>query len=333
MLHGLRRPTAALVPLLLIPALAACGGSSTRSAGHRAGAGAATGADAALSAVSFAGEVGQSLTATWHGTVEAPTGETTVTTLVKGTGGTIGSGDAVSTYLWIGDGTTKKVAYSDYTNGAPESLSNTGQLGAVFDRLFSGATYGSRVVAVTTAADLLGSAAAGAQLGIGAGDSLVVVADLVRKAPVSPTPKNDRVHDVPATRMPTVVFKDGEPTGLSWQGIIKPALTAPVKRVILKRGTGAKVKATDLLTVNYLGALYAANQPFDESYSTQPYTTALSNLVQGWTIGLTGVRVGSRVLLQIPPAYGYGAAGSEPRIPPDSTLWFLIDILKARPAA
>lgn len=334
MLPRLRRPAAALVPLLLIPALAGCGGGSGKSAGSSAGSSAGVSATAGLSAVSFTGEVGKSLTATWHGKVATPK-RTTVHTLVRGAGDPIASGDSVSTYLWIGDGTTKKVAYSDYTTGAPEALPNNGRMGAVFDKLFSGATYGSRVVAVTTAAGLLGSSSAGGQLGIGPEDSLVVVADLVRKAPVSPTPADDQVHDVPAGQLPRVVRKDGKPTGLRWRGVVRPALTTPVQRAILRKGTGPEIKPTDTLTVNYLGELYDANQPFDESYSKKPYTAALSDLVQGWTIGLTGVPVGSRVLLQIPPAYGYGAQGSTPQIPPDSTLWFVIDVVKARatPAA
>jgi peptidylprolyl isomerase len=40
------------------------------------------------------------------------------------------------------------------------------------------------------------------------------------------------------------------------------------------------------------------------------------------------VKVGSRVLLQIPPAYGYGADGSGSTIPGNATLWFVIDVLK-----
>jgi peptidylprolyl isomerase len=331
-LRRLRRPTAALVPLLLIPALAACGGNSNKSAGDSGSTNSSASAAAGLSAVSFTGDVGKSLTATWHNKIATPK-TTTVKTLVKGTGDAIASGDSVSTYLWIGDGTTKKVAYSDYTNGAPESLPNNGQMGAVFDKLFSGATYGSRVVAVTTPADLLGSASAGSQLGIGADDSLVVVADMVKKAPVSPTPSDDKAHDVPASKMPAVVTKNGKPTGLDWKGVKKPALITPVQRTILKKGTGAKVKSTDTLTINYLGEVYGAKKAFDESYSKTPYTAALSDLIQGWSIGLTGVKVGSRVLLQIPPAYAYGAEGSGSDIPPNATLWFVIDVVKAQAAS
>ena len=78
--------------------------------------------------------------------------------------------------------------------------------------------------------------------------------------------------------------------------------------------------------VIYLGSTYDAKTPFDESFSGEPLTSPLSGLIQGWTIGLTGVKVGSRVLLQIPPAYGYGPQGSG-AIPGNATLWFVIDVL------
>ena len=328
----LRRSAAALLPVLMIPALAACGSSGNDHATAKASTSASGGgtASGSLSEVSFTGAVGKSLTAKWKSKVAVPK-STTVTTLVKGSGDAIAANDSVSTYLWIGDGTTKKVAYSDYQQGAAESLPNNGQLGAVFDKLFSGATYGSRVAAVTTAADLLGSADAGTQLGIGKNDSLVVVADLVKKAPTSPTPSDDKAHDADASSQPKVVLKKGVVSGLDWTGVKKPALTTPVQRVILKQGKGAKVKTSDTLTVNYLGETYQATKPFDESYSTKkPYSAQLSQLIKGWSIGLEGVRVGSRVLLEIPPAYGYGAEGSGSTIAGNATLWFVIDVVKAK---
>ena len=42
------------------------------------------------------------------------------------------------------------------------------------------------------------------------------------------------------------------------------------------------------------------------------------------------MKVGSRVLLQIPPAYAYGAQGSGSTIPGNATLWFVIDVVKAK---
>ena len=284
-----------------------------------------------MSEVTFEGEVGESLTATWHSEVEAPE-STTVTTLVKGTGDEVADGDTVSTYLYLGNGTTQEDAFSDYDNGAPESLPNDGQLGDVFTQLFDGATYGSRVVAVTTPSDLFGASGASGneQLGIGADDVLVVVADLVEKAAVAPTPTDDKAHDASPDSQPKVQVDGDKVTGLDWTGVDEPDLATPVQRVILKEGTGAAVKASDTVTVNYFGETFQAKEPFDESYTKTPLTSPLSGLIQGWSIGLTGVKVGSRVLLQIPPAYGYGAEGSGDSIPGNSTLWFVIDVVSVK---
>jgi peptidylprolyl isomerase len=316
--------------VLLVPVLAACGDDSGKdSDSGSASSAASSDATGELDEVTFSGDVGKSLTATWHSTVEAPE-STTVTTLVKGEGEKIADGDTVSTYLWLGNGSTKEEAYNDYANGAPEPLPNNGRLGDVFTQLFSGATYGSRVVAVTTPAELLGASAENNQLGISADDSLVVVADLVEKVEESPTPSDDAAHDVAPSEQPTVVEKGGVPTGLDWTGVAEPALDTPVQRVVLEEGTGPAVKTSDTVTVNYLGSTYQADEPFDESYTSKPLTSELNGLIPGWSIGLDGVKVGSRVLLQIPPAYGYGAQGSGSSIPGNATLWFVIDVLSVK---
>ena len=334
MLRRFRRPAAALGAVLLVPTLVACGGDSGKGDDNDSKSGSPTasadsGTTGELSEVSFSGEVGESLTATWNSTVEPPE-STTVTTLVEGDGDEIAAGDTVSTYLYVGNGTTKEDVYSDYDNGAPESIPNDDQIGDVFSKILSGATYGSRVVAVTTATELLGASASNNQLGVGENDSLVVVADLVEKAAVAPTPTDDAAHDASPSTQPKVVEEKGNPTGLDFSGIAEPALDTPVQRVVLKEGTGPAVKASDTVVVNYLGATYQAKTPFDESYSGEPLTSSLSGLIQGWSIGLTGVKVGSRVLLQIPPDYGYGAEGSGSSIPGNATLWFVIDVLEVK---
>lgn len=281
-----------------------------------------------LDEVSFKGEVGDGITATWSSAVEAPK-ETTATTLVKGDGDAVADGDTVSTYLWVGNGTEQEQVFSDYDNGAPESIPNDpDQLGAVFATLLEGQTYGSRVAVVTSASELFGEEEN--QLGVDPADTLVIVADLVEKEAVAPTPTDDKAHDASPDEQPTVVEEDGKPTGLDFSGIDEPALDTPVQRVVLEEGTGAAVKASDTVTVNYLGSTFEAEAPFDESYSTgQPLNSPLGGLIQGWSIGLTGVKVGSRVLLQIPPAFGYGAQGSGESIPGNATLWFVIDVVKA----
>jgi peptidylprolyl isomerase len=323
-----------LCAALLVPALVSCGGDSddkaeddksSSSASSDSGSGAEVGE---LEEVSFSGEVGESITADWKSAVETPD-EVTTTTLVKGEGDEVAEGDTVSVYLWVADGAQQKQVFSDYDNGAPEAIPySPEQLDEVFRSLFEDQTYGSRVVAVTEASVVLGEEEN--QLGVDPADALVIVADLVEKQEESPEPTSDKPEDAEPDTQPSVVEKDGKPTGLDFEGIEEPELDAPVQRVVLKEGDGAALKATDTVTVNYLGSIYDAEAPFDESYSSgQPLTQPLSGLIQGWTIGLTGVKVGSRVLLQIPPAYGYGAQGSGAGIPGNATLWFLIDVVKA----
>jgi peptidylprolyl isomerase len=295
-----RRLAAALCAALLLPALAACGGDASSGADEpetQSESSSTTAKTGQLSEVSFRGEVGKSLKATWSSEVDLPE-STTVTTLVEGDGDPVADGDTVSTYLYVGNGSAQKDLYSDYDNGAPEAIPNTDQAGEVFRALFSGATYGSRVAAVTTATALFGERVEGNQLGIGADDTVVLVADLMEKQQESPTPTDDAAHDASPDTQPSVIEKDA----------------------------GDVVKASDTVKINYLGATYDAKQPFDESFSKEPLTSALSDLIPGWTIALTGVKVGSRVLIQIPPAYGYGAQGSG-AIPANATLWFVIDVL------
>jgi FKBP-type peptidyl-prolyl cis-trans isomerase len=120
----------------------------------------------------------------------------------------------------------------------------------------------------------------------------------------------------------------------------KPVVTvppgpAPTKLVTkdLVQGTGQTVKAGDTVTVNYVGELYKNGKEFDSSWSrNQPFTTALSSgsVISGWVQGLSGMKVGGRRELIIPPSLGYGKAGSPPKIPANSTLVFVVDLLSVQ---
>ena len=95
---------------------------------------------------------------------------------------------------------------------------------------------------------------------------------------------------------------------------------------------GAKVKAGQTLTVNYLGQVYEADKPFDESYSGEPaeFPIGVGQVIPGWDERLVGRTVGSRVILEIPPADGYGEQGNEQAgIKGTDTLFFVVDILGA----
>jgi peptidylprolyl isomerase len=109
----------------------------------------------------------------------------------------------------------------------------------------------------------------------------------------------------------------------------------PDKLVVedLKPGTGAAVGASDTLTVNYIGVSCSTGKIFDSSFKGgQPATFPLSGVIPGWQQGLVGMKVGGERLLGIPPSLGYGTAGQPPTIAPDETLWFVVDVLDAKPA-
>jgi FKBP-type peptidyl-prolyl cis-trans isomerase len=114
-----------------------------------------------------------------------------------------------------------------------------------------------------------------------------------------------------------------------------PSTPAPTKLVTrdLITGTGATASAGKTVTVNYVGVLYKGGKQFDSSWQrNQPFTTALStgSVIPGWVQGISGMKVGGRRELIIPPSLGYGKAGSPPTIPPNSTLVFVVDLLSVQ---
>ncbi|MFE4667675.1 FKBP-type peptidyl-prolyl cis-trans isomerase [Streptomyces sp. NPDC056716] len=115
-----------------------------------------------------------------------------------------------------------------------------------------------------------------------------------------------------------------------------PAITVPksdpptdlVANYVIE-GDGVELAAEDSVLVQYKGVLWDTGKEFDSSYSRDALTSfSLQQVVQGWSQGLTGKKVGSRVLIVVPPALGYGDQPPEGSgISKDSTLIFSVDIL------
>jgi peptidylprolyl isomerase len=123
------------------------------------------------------------------------------------------------------------------------------------------------------------------------------------------------------------------PTALSKQPVVQVPKTAAPAQLVTKdlvSGTGKAAASGQTVTVNYVGVLYKTGKQFDSSWShNQPFTTALStgSVIPGWVQGISGMKVGGRRELIIPPSLGYGKKGSPPTIPPNSTLVFVVDLL------
>jgi peptidylprolyl isomerase len=275
-------------------------------------------------AFTLSGELGTPPKIEWKSQMDADDIE--AKTIIEGDGPELATGDQVMVNYTVGNGYTEKQTFTTYDeepSGEPVTVDDS--LGELFGAAIEGHTVGSRVAVVASAAKAFGETGA-PQLGIGNKDPVLLVFDL-----------NSSVLDKPAGAQspapawaPSMVFEKGEPTGFDFTGT--PAPTDALQKAVLIEGEGAEVTKGQNIVVNYLGQVYDADEPFDESYSKEPYPTGIGigKVVKGWDEGLVGQTVGSRVILAIPPKLGYGEEGNEGAgIGGSDTLYFVVDILGA----
>ncbi|HEV7774171.1 MAG TPA: FKBP-type peptidyl-prolyl cis-trans isomerase [Conexibacter sp.] len=96
-------------------------------------------------------------------------------------------------------------------------------------------------------------------------------------------------------------------------------------------GTGPVAKSGDKVTVQYVGVGFDSEKEFDSSWSrNEPFSFPLGGgeVIKGWDQGVEGMKVGGRRELVIPGSLAYGPAGSPPKIGPNETLIFVIDLLE-----
>jgi FKBP-type peptidyl-prolyl cis-trans isomerase FkpA len=99
-------------------------------------------------------------------------------------------------------------------------------------------------------------------------------------------------------------------------------------RIILP-SDGRRPKLNDEVTVNYIGWLHNGSE-FDGTYQRgRPSTFRLdAGVIKGWREGLQLIGEKGLIELEIPSHLGYGLLGNPPRIPPDETLHFAIELLE-----
>jgi peptidylprolyl isomerase len=117
--------------------------------------------------------------------------------------------------------------------------------------------------------------------------------------------------------------------------IPKPTGSPPRKLVVedIVKGKGKAAKKGDTVIVNYVGENFSNGKEFDASWDRgQPFpvTIGQTQVIEGWTRGLVGIRKGGRRMLTIPPELGYGPNGYPPAIPPNETLILVVDAVSVR---
>jgi FKBP-type peptidyl-prolyl cis-trans isomerase len=316
------RRAAALVFFLLLAAAAVAGCSSSSSST------AASTSSAAYNQVTVTGAFNKAPTVKIPAAKGA--GSLYTKTLIQGTGATVNSSEGIVAnyvaYDWSGAKSTQ--LGSSYTSKIPSIF--VGQLLTGLEKSLYGQKLGSRVLAVIPPADAFGSTGNSTE-GIKATDTLVFVVDMISKFETTPVSGTQAATGNSAVSV-------GKTTAATTTGpavTINSKATPPTKLQVttLIKGTGAKVVKGDDVAVQYTGLIWRTGKVFQSSWSAKsPFTTEIGagQVIPGWDTGLVGQTVGSRVLLVIPPADGYGTSGqSSVGITGKDTLVFVIDILAA----
>ena len=95
-------------------------------------------------------------------------------------------------------------------------------------------------------------------------------------------------------------------------------------------GTGKAAERGALITTHYRGWLDDGRE-FDSSHKNNaPFQCVLSKkkLIQGWVLGLQGMKVGGTRKLWVPAQLAYGERQMGDKIPPNSNLTFEIELLE-----
>jgi len=255
-----------------------------------------------------------------------PSKNLAVKTVIAGTGRTVAEGDYIQANYLGQIWKTAKVFDNSYDRKTPLVIQLTPQ--GIIDGwryALTGKKAGSRVQMAVPPTWGYGKQG-NAQAGIKGDDTLVFVVDIQNtfnaksSAKGKNVPQNDaklpKVSTNTDGKAPTIdIPKVDPPTGLAATYIIE--------------GDGPEVAADDSLLVQYKGVIWDTGKEFDSSYSRDALSSfGMQQVVKGWQQGMAGKKVGSRLLIVIPPKLGYGdtpPSGSD--IKKDSTMVFTVDIL------
>ncbi len=97
----------------------------------------------------------------------------------------------------------------------------------------------------------------------------------------------------------------------------------------VKVGEGEAAKAGDSVSVHYTGWLVDGAK-FDSSKDrgrALAFPLGVGRVIRGWDEGVAGMKPGGTRKLIIPPNLAYGSRGAPPKIPPNATLVFEVDLL------
>ncbi|WP_449062860.1 FKBP-type peptidyl-prolyl cis-trans isomerase [Planomonospora algeriensis] len=243
---------------------------------------------------------------------------------MAGTGAVVEPGDLVvahyTAHVW--DGGDNRLVASSFDQGVPASFPLNQAVTGV-GKALQGHRVGSRVVAAIPPQEGYGPNPPG---GMSARETLFYVIDVLGAFPAGAAAQGSG--------------GSGELAGVKITGGSgeRPVLTLPggrppagLETEVLIRGRGAKTQAGRLLVVQYEGRVWGSGAVLDSTWRTgrpKAFRIGKGAVIPGWDRALTGVPVGSRVAVVVPPALGY-RQGLPPLVKPSDTLVFVVDVLAA----
>lgn len=251
-----------------------------------------------------------------------------------------GTGAAIGDKAWL------DAAFSSFsgvdakqlaTSAGPKATLRVGEPGTpeVFTKAFKGQKVGAQMLIAMPASTILNEQQVPA--GMTLDDTVLYVIEATGSRPVLDKASGTAV--APKAGLPTVEVPDDPKQPAK---ITVPA-TTPLKETVtqsLITGSGKKVEKGQMVRVTYTGVRWRdPSKPFDYSGKQDPphaeFQIGAGKLIKAWDNGVVGQNVGSRLLLVVQPADGYGAAGRpDPQDPlggikGDDVLIFVMDILDA----
>jgi peptidylprolyl isomerase len=265
--------------------------------------------------------------------VQAPFAATKTTrrVLVNGSGRLVAPGQRVTVDFLGVNGTDNREFTTTYGLASSTFTLDAGvSLKGVVSGL-TGVTVGSRVLIAVPPVDGYGTVG-NPTAGIGPTDTMVLVVDVKSAEKVLTRATGKAVK--PAAGLPKVTLdrKTGEPS------IKIPGGKPPEQLVsqVLIQGSGSVVKRGDTMIAHYVASNWRTGKVYDSRWSlTAPpyFVMGDGKVLAGWDEGLLGKRVGSQVMLILPPEKAFGAAGKpENGIRGTDTVVIVVDILDSAQA-
>ncbi|MFT6972873.1 MAG: peptidylprolyl isomerase [Pontimonas sp.] len=282
-----------------------------------------------IETISFSGVLGASPEVLFEAPLEVDATQRSV--ILEGEGVVVADGDhpLIDNALYNA-ATGELIEESGYNETSPTPLTLDTNVATFVGVSLTAAcsTVGSRVAGLIPPLDAFGLEGA-PEFGLGAGEALLFVMDIIEVKPPSVPPLEELEGDaIPGPEgFPLVDYAaNGEPTVTLPEGDIPSEFALATVLV----GDGPLVADGDVVVVHYHGVNWNTDDVFDSSWGRgEPAAFPAGGVIPGFRDGLVGQTVGSRVIIIIPPELAYGPTGGtqDGSIGAEDTIVFVVDIL------